>query len=261
MQLRDKVAIVTGSGTGIGAAIAKLFAKEGAKIVVVDRITGEDTVREIRTAGGEAVLSKADVRDAEAVRLMVDETVSTYESLDILINNAGVLVVGDVVSIEEEDWDRCIDTKLKGAYLVSKYTIPYMIKRGGGIIVNTSSAAAFSPGKGYSSYGTANAGMVMLTKCMALDFASKNIRINCICPGPVDTPMIMPSDSEGRKIQLERWKKHLPAGRVGRPEEIASAVLYLVSKEAEFITGTALLIDGGRVLVGINTEAAGERSP
>lgn len=260
MRLKDKVAIITGAGSGIGAAVAKVFAKEGAKVVVGDIRTGEDTVDKIRTAGGEAVFINVEVRHAGAVQGMVDKAVSTYGGLDILINNAGVLVVGDVVTMEEKEWDRCFDTKVKGTYLVSKYAIPYMIKRGGGVIINTSSAAAISPGKGYSVYGAGHAALVMLTKCMALDFASKNIRVNCVCPGPVDTPLSMGSDLEGREKKLQLYGQHLPVGRMGRPEEIANAMLYLASKEAEFITGTALVIDGGRTLVGIGTSTDSEKA-
>ena len=128
------------------------------------------------------------------------------------------------------------------------------------MIINTSSASAFSPGRGYSAYGAANAAVVMLTKCMALDFAHTNIRVNCVCPGPIDTPMIMPDEATKRGAQLRRWAEHLPIGRVGRPDDVAQAVLYLVSDEAAFVTGTALLIDGGRTLVGIGSQVAGEHN-
>lgn len=262
MRLKDKVAIVTGGNSGIGAAVAKVFAREGAKVVIGDISPGENTAEKIRAAGGDAVFIKVDVRHADFVKGMVDKAVSTYGGVDILINNAGVLVAGDVVAMEEEDWDRCFDIKVKGAFLCSKYTIPYMIKRGGGVIINTASAAAISPGKGYSAYGTGNAALVMLTKCMALDFASENIRVNAVCPGPVETPLSMGSglDDEGREKKIELYSKHMPVGRMGKPEEIANAMLYLASKETEFITGTALVIDGGRTLVGIGNSSDSEKA-
>ena len=258
MRLKNKVAIVTGAGSGIGAAVAKLFAREGAKVVVVEKRSGDETVGDIKAAGGEAVLLHADVTKADAVCKMVETTVETYGRLDILHNHAGILVVGDVLSLKEDEWDRCMDTKLKGIFLVSKYAVPYMIKGRGGVIINTSSASAFSPGRGYLAYGAANAAIVMLTKCMALDLAHANIRVNCVCPGPIDTPMIMPDDAARREVQLRRWAEHLPIGRVGKPDDVAQAVLYLVSDEAAFVTGTPLLIDGGRVLVGIGSQVAGE---
>lgn len=262
MRLKDKVAIVTGGNSGIGAAVAKVFAKEGAKVVVGDVTLGEDTADKIRAAGGEAVFINVDVRHAESVKGMVEKAVSSYGGVDILINNAGVLVAGDVVTMEEKEWDRSIDIKLKGAFLVSKFTIPHMIKRGGGIIINTASAAAISPGKGYSAYGTSNAALVMLTKCMALDFASKKIRVNAVCPGPVETPLSMGSDLDvnEREKKIELYSKHMPVGRMGRPEEIANAMLYLASEEGEFITGTALVIDGGRTLVGIGNNSDSEKA-
>lgn len=260
MRLKDRVAIVTGGGSGIGAAVAKLVSKEGAKVAVVDlKETGAETVKDIQGLGGEAIFLKTDVTQALSVREMVEKTVSTYGRLDILHNHAGILIVGNVVSLDESHWDQCINMNLKSVYLGSKYAIPYLIKGGGGVIINTASAAAFSPGQGYSAYGTSKAAIVMLTKCMALDYASANIRVNCVCPGPIDTPMIMPDDAVRYNVQLQRWAKRLPIGRVGRPEDVAQAVLYLVSDEASFVTGTALVVDGGRVLVGIGSEAAGER--
>jgi len=259
MRLKDKVAIITGAASGIGAATASLFAKEGALVAVVDlKATGAETVKSIRTAGGEAIFLQTDVAQTASVQQMVEKTVATYGRLDILHNNAGIFVVGDVLSLEEADWERCLNTNLKSVYLASKYAIPHFIRGGGGVIVNTASTAGLAGGQGYSVYSASKGGIVLLTQCMALDFASANIRVNCVCPGPTDTPMIMPEESDKHTAQLRRWAEELPIGRAGRPEDIAQAVLYLASDDATFVTGTTLVVDGGRLLVGIGSRSAGE---
>jgi NAD(P)-dependent dehydrogenase (short-subunit alcohol dehydrogenase family) len=251
MRLKDKVAIITGAASGIGAATAKLFAKEGAKVAIVDsKATGAETLSEIKAAGGEAIFLQADVTQAALVHQMVEKTVATYGRLDILHNNAGIFVVGDVLSLEEADFHRCINTNLKSVYLASKYAIPHLIKGGGGVII--------TGGRGYSIYSASKAGIILLTQCMALDFASANIRVNSVCPGPTDTPMIMPDEPVKHAAQLRRWAEELPIGRAGRPEDIAQAVLYLASDDAAFITGTSLVVDGGRLLVGIGSRSAAE---
>jgi len=258
MRLKDKVAIITGAASGIGAATAKLFAKEGAKVAVVDlKATGADILGDIIAAGGEAIFLQADVTQAASVQQMVEKTVATYGRLDILHNNAGIFVVGDVLSLEEADFQRCINTNLKSVYLASKYTIPHLIKGGSGVIINTASTAGLAGGRGYAVYGASKAGIILMTQCMALDFASVNIRVNCVCPGPTDTPMIMPDEPDKHTAQLRRWAEELPIGRAGRPEDIAQAVLYLASDNAAFVTGTTLVVDGGRLLVGIGNRAAG----
>jgi NAD(P)-dependent dehydrogenase (short-subunit alcohol dehydrogenase family) len=262
MRLKDKVAIITGAASGIGAATAKLFAKEGAKVAIVDsKATGAETLSEIKAAGGEAIFLQADVTQAALVHQMVEKTVATYGRLDILHNNAGIFVVGDVLSLEEADFHRCINTNLKSVYLASKYAIPHLIKGGGGVIINTASTAGLTGGRGYSIYSASKAGIILLTQCMALDFASANIRVNSVCPGPTDTPMIMPDEPAKHAAQLRRWSEELPIGRAGRPEDIAQAVLYLASDDAAFVTGTALVVDGGRLLVGIGSRSAGEVDP
>lgn len=260
MNLKDKVAIITGGGSGIGAATAQLFAKEGARVVVVDvKDTGAKISKNIKASSGEALFIKADVAEAKSIQRMVQKTIDHYGKIDILHNHAGILIVGDVMSLEESDWDRSINTNLKSVYLVSKYVIPHFVKHGGGVIINTASSAGLCPGRGYSAYSTSKAAIIMLTKCMALDFASLNIRVNCICPGPTDTPLFMPKDLLEHKKQKIKWGQELPIGRMGNPEDIAKAVLFLASDESSFATGTALVVDGGRSLVGIGSRIAGGR--
>ena len=164
-------------------------------------------------------------------------------------------MLGDVTTIPEADWDRCIDINLKSVYLVSKYAIPAMQQTGGGVIINTASTAGISGGGGYSVYGASKAAIILLTQCMALDFAKHNIRVNAVCPGPTATPMIVPSDAD-RQDTLDRWADELPIGRAGEPEDTAKAVAYLASDDASFVTGTAFVVDGGRLLTGIGQRIA-----
>jgi NAD(P)-dependent dehydrogenase (short-subunit alcohol dehydrogenase family) len=255
MELVGKVAIITGAGSGIGRATAILFAKEGAKVAVVDinEEGGEETVRKIKEAGGDSIFIKASVSDSVDVQKMVKETVKKYGRLDILYNNAGVppvvregIPVDSVTELEEEEWDKVMAVNLKGIFLGSKYAIPEMLKSGGGVIINTASAWGFLAAPKSTAYCTSKAGVIMLTKAMAIDYAPK-IRVNCICPGEVETPMhyytlhSYKDPERARKKMLEQY----PLGRIGKPEEVAQAALYLASDRSSFVTGTALIIDGG----------------
>jgi NAD(P)-dependent dehydrogenase (short-subunit alcohol dehydrogenase family) len=170
--------------------------------------------------------------------------------LDILHNNAGVLVIGDVVSLAEADWDRCIDINLKSVFLVSKYAVPAMRRAGGGAIVNTASVAGKAGGRGYAVYGASKAGIIVLTQCMALDLAPDHIRVNAVCPGPTATRMVLGLTNDPDH-ERTRWSKELPAGRMGQPEDTAKVVAYLASDDAAFVTGAAWVVDGGRLLTGI----------
>jgi NAD(P)-dependent dehydrogenase (short-subunit alcohol dehydrogenase family) len=287
MRFQGKSVIVTGAASGIGAATVRLFAAEGANVVIADiSPAGEVVAQELRQKGHRAIFVKTDVSKADEVAHLIQETLREYGQLNILHNNAGVLVVGDVTTISEADWERCIEINLKSVYLVSKYAIPVMVQTGGGVIINTASTAGISGGGGYSVYSASKAGILLLTQCMALDFAAQNIRVNAVCPGPTATPMILLSSADQRtssadqqasstdqrasstdqqastaeqQAALERWSKELPIGRAGTPDDIAKAVAYLASDDAAFVTGTAFVIDGGRLLTGIGQRIAVDR--
>ena len=246
LRLEGKVAIITGAGSGIGRESALLFAGEGAKVVASDYVpeAGEETVRRIREGGGEAVFIEADVSKASDVERMVRKAVEEYGKLDILHNNAGVLgKVAFVGEATEEDWDRVISINLKGVFLCSKYAVREMVKKGGGVIVSTASAMGLVGLPGNTAYSAAKGGVIQFTKTMALEYASSNIRVNCICPGLTNTPL---GESFGERF-IEWFVKQTPMGRWGRSEEIAQAALYLASDESSFVTGTALVVDGGWV--------------
>ena len=242
--MQGKVAIVTGAGTGIGRAISFLFAREGAKVAVTDIDVGaaEATVAEIAETGGSALAIEADVTEAAGVENMMRATVATYGHLDVLINNAGVGTDGDVVELPEKEWQRILDVNLKGVFLCCKYAIPAMKKSGGGSIVNIASTAAFVGGSVSCVYPASKAGVVALSKSTALRYAHNNIRVNCVCPGHVDTALTY--TLKDPKVKAALIRKY-PLGRLGAPEEIANAVLFLASDEASFITGTELIVDGG----------------
>lgn len=247
--MKGKVAIVTGAGSGIGRAIASLLAKEGAKVIVADISTrdGAETVRSIAREGGGAFFIEADVSRALSVKKLLAATIGKYGRLDILVNNAGVESVGSVVDIPEESWDRVIKINLKGTYLCSKYSIPKMIDGGGGVIVNVGSVLGLIGSRGEAAYCASKGGIMSLTRAMALDFAGSNIRVNCVCPGSVLTPTfkrVMEASGDYRTMFARNLEK-IPLKRVAQPEEIAEAVLYLVSDRSSYVTGATLVIDGG----------------
>jgi NAD(P)-dependent dehydrogenase (short-subunit alcohol dehydrogenase family) len=246
MRLKGKVAIITGGGSGIGRATAELFAREGAKVVVADyrTDTGQEAVQAIKDAGGEALFVKVDVSDSAQVQHMVETALDAYGGVDILFNNAGVLLFGTVVDTEEEAWNRLMSINLNGAYLCSKAVIPHMIERGGGSIINTSSSTgAHDVNANIAAYVTSKGGVTLLTKAMAVDHAKDKVRVNAIAPGPTDTPMLRDNLSPD---ELEAFAATFPMGRLGQPKELAYAVLFLASDEASFVTGAVLAVDGGQ---------------
>lgn len=245
MRLGGKVAIITGAGSGIGEATALTFAKEGAKVVAVDVVdsAGTETVEQVRSAGGESIFVRTDVTSSDEVQAMVKSAIDVYGKLDVLFNNAGIAMRMAVADLPEEDWDRCININLKGAYLGSKYAIPEMLKNGRGSIINTASIYGIVGGPNRAAYAASKGGIVNLTRGMALDYATDNIRVNCICPGYTDTPILQNIVETPAKYQA-LVDQH-PMGRLASPLDIAHGALYLASDESAFVTGIALPIDGG----------------
>jgi NAD(P)-dependent dehydrogenase (short-subunit alcohol dehydrogenase family) len=248
MRLEGQVAIITGGGTGIGEATARLFARQGAKVVLANRraSTGKQEMQWIIDHGGEAIFISTDVSDVAQVRNLVDITIQTYGRIDILFNNAGIGVSAPFWKMSEEDWDRMIAVDLTGHFLCAKYVVPHMLAQGGGVIINMSSVLGISTFANQTAYTTCKAGIIGMTKAMALDLADKDIRVNCVVPGSIDTPMMWDSYSpeDLPKVRVEAAKA-VPMGRVAPPEEIASVVLFLVSPAASLITGTTIIADGG----------------
>jgi NAD(P)-dependent dehydrogenase (short-subunit alcohol dehydrogenase family) len=246
MRLKEKVAIVTGSGAGIGRAIATTFAREGARVVVadMDEEAGRGTVAAVQAGGGEACFARTDVSQVEDTQRLVETALSAYGRLDILVNNAGVYTRGDVVSTSVETWNRLLSINLTGVFLCCKAAIPALRQAGGGAIVNISSSVGWQyAAPGIAAYATSKFGVTGLTKAMACDHLPENIRVNCICPGPTDTPLIRASRSPE---ELVAFMEAQPIGRLGSPDEIAAAALFLASDEASFVTGVAFPVDGGQ---------------
>ena len=246
-----KVAMVTGAGSGIGRATAMAFAREGAKVVVADIGVdgGEETERIIRDSGGEAIFVKTDVTVASQVAALINTAVQTYGRLDCAANTAGITQpVAPTHELQEELWDRVISINLKGVWLCMRYQIAQMLRQGGGAIVNTSSSVGLWATANLPAYTASKHGVNGLTKTAALENARKGIRVNAICPGATETPMIRTVRGEQPRSQSRRgWLTESPMGRLGAPEEQAAAALWLCSDAASFITGTILSVDGGQV--------------
>jgi NAD(P)-dependent dehydrogenase (short-subunit alcohol dehydrogenase family) len=248
MRFDNQVAVVTGAAKGIGWGIATVFAKQGAKVVVVDwdADTGERTAAEIRRDGGEAIFVKCDVSNEDQVKAMIQATLDKYGRLDVLVNNAGIGVYKTVLDASSEDWDRALAVNLKGVFLCSKYAIPHMQEQGKGAIVNISSVHSYATVNGVAPYAASKGGITALTRNMAIDYGPA-IRVNSIAPGWVLTPLIQgifdsyPDPAEQRR-QIEQRQV---MKRIGRPEDIGYAAAFLASDEASFITGTQLYVDGG----------------
>ena len=247
--MSDRVVLITGAGSGIGQATARVFATTGDRVVVADydAEAARATADELRLVGNEALAVTVDVSDRIQVRRMVSATLEAFGCLDVLVNNAGIGVAADVVETTEADLDRILAVNVKGVFFGCQEAIPAMLQGGGGIIVNISSVAALAAVERRAAYIASKGAVLALTRSIAIDFMRRGIRCNCIAPGTVDSPWIgrivdgQPDPVAARQKMVERQ----PLGRLGRPEEIARAVLYLASPEADFVHGTCLVIDGG----------------
>lgn len=244
-RLKDKVSIVTGAGSGIGRAISIAFAHEGAKVIVADFKPegGQETVKMITDAGGQAEFSQTDVSNADQIQAMISLAVEKFGGLDILVNNAGVALMADLESTTDEIWQKTIDIDLKGVFLGIKAATPEMEKRGKGKIINTASIAGLVGFQGVPAYCAAKGGVVSMTKEIALELASKKININAIAPGIIKTNMT--TDMLKDEKTAQGMLAQTPIGRLGEPEDIAWAAVYLASDESDFVTGHVLVVDGG----------------
>lgn len=250
-RLDGKVALISGAGSGIGRAAARLFADEGAAVAVLDvrRGAAEDTVTAIRSGGGRATALSADVAVADEVQAAVNAAVSTLGSLDVVYNNAGVDSHGSIADTREDEWDRTFAVNVKGTYLLSRASIPHLIRAGGGSIVNQGSVAALVAVANFAAYCAAKGAVVALTRSMAIDLAQHHIRVNAVCPGTVHTALIEPllraRGNGDLAAGLAKTVSKYPIGRLGTPEEIARVALFLASDDASFLTGSTVTADGG----------------
>ena len=249
MRLKNKVTLITGGTSGIGEATAMLFAREGARVAITGRNQqrGAGVVARMKALGAEAIFLAADVSVASDCQRAVDETLRAFGAIDVLFNNAGVFYPQTAVECSEREWDEQIDVNLKGTFLMSKYALPGMMARKGGVIINNASGWGIVGGDHAVAYCASKGGVVLMTKAMAIDHGAQGIRVNCVCPGDVETPML-PADAKMRGL---KWEEYIagcanrPLARVGTVEEIAKAVLFLASDDSSFMTGAALVVDGG----------------
>jgi NAD(P)-dependent dehydrogenase (short-subunit alcohol dehydrogenase family) len=247
--LLGKVAVITGGASGIGCATALLFAREGAAVSLADlnADAGQRVVDQMTKSGGRAFFERIDVTRAADCQRLVECTISEFGRIDILFNNAGIIRRATVLDLSEDDWDRVMAVNVKSIYLLSRKVIPHMQKAGGGTIINTASGWGLTGGAKAAVYCASKGAVVLLTKAMAIDHGPQKIRVNCICPGDTDTGMLREEaqqlGAETGRFLAESAKR--PLGRVGTPEEIAQAALYLASDASSFVTGTALVVDGG----------------
>jgi NAD(P)-dependent dehydrogenase (short-subunit alcohol dehydrogenase family) len=249
LSLSGKVAIVTGAASGIGRGIALRLAEMGAFVAVldIDQANGAATTKKIKTQREKSIFLKCDVRRASDCRSAVETLIVEKGKIDILCNCAGIAIRKDVVELTEDEWDHTLDITLKGIYLLSHEVVPHMIRAGGGRIVNIGSGWSLKAGPRAAAYCAAKAGVVNLTRAMAIDHGKHNIRVNCVCPGDVDTPMLHSERAQlgQKKCAFLREAANRPLARIGTPDDIANAVLFLVSSMSNWITGAALVVDGG----------------
>lgn len=247
MRLKDKVTIITGAKSGIGLATARRLSQEGAKVVMADISDAQQEVEMIVANGHDAVFVQTDVSSESAVHELIRQTIGRYGRIDVLVNNAGIEVVKNAPDTTEAEWDRVMGVNLKGVFLCSKAAVAAMRLSGGGVIVNVASELGLVGAANIAAYCAAKGGVIQLTRAMAIDHAAENIRINCVCPGPINTPLLAriiegSADAETeRQITVEKTL----LGRLGEPEEIANVILFLASAESSFMTGSVVVVDGG----------------
>lgn len=246
MNFEDKVVIVTGAAVGIGRATAIAFAEKDARVVVTD-IDVEKGKQTSSLIGGDAFFIEINVANSESVKNMVKEVTKRFGRIDILVNNAGIYYQGDVIETIEEEWDKVIAVNLKGVYLCSHYVLPIMLRGNGGVVVNVASEAGLVGIAGQVAYNASKAGVISLTKSMAVDFARQGVRVNAVCPGTTETPLVKNALKRSKDPEKERRKLEecRPLNRLGRPEEIAAAILAMASDNLGYATGSVLSIDGG----------------
>jgi NAD(P)-dependent dehydrogenase (short-subunit alcohol dehydrogenase family) len=250
LKLENKTAIITGAGSGIGRAIAKRFAEEGASVVIAEirSDTGKSVEEEIKKAGHKALFVETDVSNSGDVKNMVDKTIQEFGKLDILVNNAGILIKKSILDMTEEDWDRVLDTNLKGAFLCIKHTVRHMIEQKKGKIVNIASMGAKIGLHDDCGYCASKGGIISLTTSLGIDLAPLGINVNAIGPGIIDTPMVNDVATQGKDF-IKNGIEKTPRGVIGKPDDIASAALYLASDESDFVVGQTMFVDGGFISV------------
>jgi len=242
MRFKGKVAVVTGGASGIGEATVRAFVREGANVVIADYADhGQQLADELAGEHQQTIFIKTDVTKTKAVQELIARTVENYGRLDIMFANAGIAADGPIDELDESAWQKTIDINLTGVYLCDKYAIDQMRSQGGGVIVNCGSIHSHVGKSGVTAYAAAKGGVKLLTQTLAIDYGAQNIRVNAVCPGYIDTPLLkdIPDDKKDALVALH------PMGRLGRAEEVASAVLFLASDESSFITGSSLMVDGG----------------
>ena len=253
MRFEGRVALITGGNSGIGEATVERLASEGARVAIVarDRERGEALATQITEQGGEAAFFEADVTQETAVKKMVDDVMQQFGRIDVLVNNAGIINFGSVITADVDEWDTLMATNVRSVFLVSRHALPHMIAGGSGSVINLASNLGLVGTRGAAAYATSKGAIVQLTRAMALDHVDDKIRVNAVCPGTIDTPLVQRQRVGRTEEQLrasdERLAQRHPIGRMGTPGEVASVIAFLASDEASFVTGSCYSVDGGYI--------------